>query len=120
MMRVSFSFGPRFLGMAIPLPVITLFIERRAYTSPAARGLLRPSDIGGFMKLVLTCAIAMLAMACMQKQADGTYKATTDTAVSDAAKKAHDDAVKEGQEIKKTGEEIGTSDAAQKIKNGSG
>jgi hypothetical protein len=54
------------------------------------------------MKLVLTCAIAMLAMACMQKQADGTYKATTSTAASDAATKAHDNVVKSGEQIKNT------------------
>ena len=71
------------------------------------------------MKRVIGCAIAMLALACMQKQADGTYRATTSTAVSDAAKKAHDNAVKSGEQIKKTSDDIGKSDAVQKMKNGS-
>lgn len=70
------------------------------------------------MKRAITCAIAILAFACMQKQADGTYR-TTDSAASDVATKAHDDAVKSGEQIKKTSEDIGKSDAAQKIKNGS-
>ena len=70
------------------------------------------------MKRVTTFAIVLLAFACMQKQPDGSYK-VTDTATSDAAKKAHDDAVKTGDQIKKTTEDIGKSDAAQKIKNGS-
>jgi hypothetical protein len=39
--------------------------------------------------------------------------------VSDAAKTAHDDAVKTGDQIKKTSEDIGKSDAVQKMKNGS-
>jgi len=70
------------------------------------------------MKRVTTFTIVLLAFACMQKQPDGSYK-VTDTATSDAAKKAHDGAVKTGDEIKKTTEDIGKSDAAQKIKNGS-
>jgi len=70
------------------------------------------------MKRVTTFAIVLLAFACMQKQPDGSYK-VTDTATSDAAKKAHDDAVKTGDQIKKSTEDIGKSDAAQKIKNGS-
>ena len=70
------------------------------------------------MKRITTCAIALLAFACMQKQPDGTYR-VTDTATSEAAKKAHDNAVKSGNEIKKTTEEIGKSDAVQKMKNGS-
>jgi len=70
------------------------------------------------MKRVTTFAIVLLAFACMQKQPDGSYK-VTDTATSGAAKKAHDDAVKTGDQIKKTTEDIGKSDAAQKIKNGS-
>ncbi|MEA2237737.1 MAG: hypothetical protein QOC81_2461 [Thermoanaerobaculia bacterium] len=71
------------------------------------------------MKRVLCCAIAILAFACMQKQADGTYRATTSTAMSDAAKKAHDNAVQSGEQIKKTSNDIGKSDAVQKIKSGS-
>ena len=71
------------------------------------------------MKRVLSCAIAILAFACMQKQADGTYRATTSTAMSGAAKKAHDNAVKSGEQIKKTSDDIGKSDAVQKMKNGS-
>jgi hypothetical protein len=71
------------------------------------------------MKRAIVCAIAMLMCACMQKQADGTYRATTSTAASDAAKKAHDDVVKSGEQIKKTSDDIGKSDAVQKIKNGS-
>jgi hypothetical protein len=71
------------------------------------------------MKRFLSCAIAMLAFACMQKQADGTYRATTNTAASEAATKAHDDVVKSGEAIRKTSDDIGKSDAAQKIKNGS-
>ena len=72
------------------------------------------------MKRLITCAIALLVFACMQKQPDGTYRATTDTATTaDVAKKAHDDAVKSGEAIKKTGDDIAKSDAAQKIKNGS-
>src|SRR5256885_15126549 len=111
MMRASFSFGTRFFGMPMPLPVITLFIERRAYTHDSGGARIASSScIGGFMKLVLTCAIAMLAMACMQKQADGTYRATTSTTASDAATKAHDNVVKSGEEIKKTGDDIGNSD----------
>ncbi|MEA2163189.1 MAG: hypothetical protein QOK37_1316 [Thermoanaerobaculia bacterium] len=70
------------------------------------------------MKRGLICAVAMLAFACMQKQTDGTYRAT-DAGATDAAKKAHDNVVKSGQEIKKTSEDIGKSDAVQKIKNGS-
>ena len=70
------------------------------------------------MKRLTTFAIVLLAFACMQKQPDGSYK-ITDTATSDAAKKAHDGAVKTGDQIKKTTEEIGKSDAVQKIKNGS-
>ncbi len=70
------------------------------------------------MKRLTTCAIVLLAFACMQKQPDGSYR-VTDTATSDAAKKAHDDAVKTGNQIKQTTDDIGKSDAAQKIKNGS-
>lgn len=70
------------------------------------------------MKRLIPCAIVLLAFACMQKQPDGSYK-VTDTATSDATKKVHDDAVKTGDQIKKTTEDIGKSDAAQKIKNGS-
>jgi hypothetical protein len=70
------------------------------------------------MKRVTTCAIVLLAFACMQKQPDGSYK-VTDTATSTAAKKVHDDAVKTGDQIKKSTDEIGKSDAVQKIKNGS-
>jgi NADH dehydrogenase/NADH:ubiquinone oxidoreductase subunit G len=70
------------------------------------------------MKRAIVCAIAMLAFACMQKQPDGTYRVTS-TAASDAAKKAHDDAAKSGDQIKKTTDDIGKSDAVQKIKSGS-
>jgi hypothetical protein len=69
------------------------------------------------MKRIITCAIAVLAFACMQKQPDGTYRVTA--ATSDAAKKAHENAAKSGDQIKKTSDDIGNSDAAQKIKNGS-
>src|SRR5258708_37372090 len=44
MMRESFSFGTTFFGMRIPLPVITHFIDVRAYT---ARCLLLRNVIGG-------------------------------------------------------------------------
>lgn len=71
------------------------------------------------MKRVISCAIAVLMLGCMQKQADGTYHDNTSSAASDAAKTAHDDAVKTGEQIKKTTEDIGKSDAAQKIKSGS-
>ncbi|HSY52535.1 MAG TPA: hypothetical protein VLC46_27290 [Thermoanaerobaculia bacterium] len=70
------------------------------------------------MKRAITLAIALLAFACMQKQADGTYRAT-DSAASDVAKTAHDDAVKSGDQIKKTADDIGKSDAVKKIKSGS-
>src|SRR5258706_880019 len=115
MMRASFSFGTTFFGMPIPLPVITLFMDGRAYT---ARRLLLRQGSEATMKRAIICATVLLAFACMQKQPDGSYK-VTDTATSDAAKKAHDDAVKTGDQIKKTGEDIGKSDAVQKIKNGS-
>src|SRR5438477_7392542 len=112
MMRASFSFGTTFFGMPIPLPVITLFMDAEAYT---ARGLLPRKVSEATMKRITTCAIALLAFACMQKQPDGTYR-VTNTATSDAAKKAHDNTVKSGNEIKKTSEEIGKSDAVQKMK----
>lgn len=70
------------------------------------------------MKRLTTCALVLLAFACMQKQPDGSYKTDT-AATSDAARTAHDDAVKTGDQIKKTTDDIGKSDAAQKIKNGS-
>lgn len=70
------------------------------------------------MKLAISCAIAVLALACTQKEADGTFHATS-TAASDAAAKVHDDAVKTGDQIKKTSDDIGKSDAVQKIKSGS-
>jgi hypothetical protein len=70
------------------------------------------------MKRFIPCAIALLAFACMQKQPDGTYR-VTDSAASEAAKKAHDNAAKSGDQLKKTTEDIGKSDAVQKIKNGS-
>jgi|SRR5882724_2071907 len=69
------------------------------------------------MKRALICAITLLAFACMQKQSDGSYRA--DPATVDAAKKAHDNAVKTGNDIKKTADEVAKTDAAQKIKNGS-
>jgi hypothetical protein len=69
------------------------------------------------MKRIITCAIALLAFACMQKQADGTYRVPA--ATSDAAKKAHENAAKSGDQIRKTTDDIGKSDAVQKIKNGS-
>jgi NADH dehydrogenase/NADH:ubiquinone oxidoreductase subunit G len=70
------------------------------------------------MKRVIICTAALLAFACMQKQADGTYRTSSD-ATNDAAKTAHDKAVRSGEQIKKTTDEIGSSDAVQKIKNGS-
>jgi hypothetical protein len=114
MMRASFSFGTTFFGMPIPLPVITLFMDARAYT---ARCLLPPWQTEELMKRAITCAIVLLAFACMQKQSDGTYRATP--AATDAAKKAKDDVAKTGDQIKKTGDDIGKSDAVQKMKNGS-
>jgi len=69
------------------------------------------------MKRIIACAIAFLAFACMQKQPDGTYRVTT--ATSDAAKKAHENAAKSGDQIRKTSDDIGKSDAVQKIKSGS-
>jgi hypothetical protein len=71
------------------------------------------------MKRAISCAIAILMFACMQKQPDGTYRDTAGPAATDAAKKAHDDAVKTGEQIKKTTDDIGKSDAVQKIKSGS-
>jgi len=71
------------------------------------------------MKRAITCAIAILAFACMQKQADGTYRVTDSSTTSDVAKTAHDDAVKSGDQIKKTADDIGKSDAVKKMKNGS-
>jgi hypothetical protein len=70
------------------------------------------------MKRAITFAIALLAFACMQKQSDGTYR-VTDSATTDVAKTAHDDAVKSGDQIKKTADDIGKSDAVKKMKNGS-
>lgn len=70
------------------------------------------------MKRTITCAIALLAFACMQKQPDGTYRVPAG-ATSDAAKKARENAAKSGDQIKKTTEDIGNSDAVQKIKSGS-
>jgi hypothetical protein len=69
------------------------------------------------MKRITTFAVVFLALACMQKQPDGTYRVTT--ATSDAAKKAHDNAVKSGDEINKATDDLGKSDAVQKMKNGS-
>ena len=69
------------------------------------------------MKRAISCAFIVLGFACMQKQPDGTYRATQ--AASDAAKKAHDDAVRTGEQIEKTSDDIGKSDAVQKIKSGS-
>src|SRR5882724_3058340 len=116
MMRASFSFATTFFGMPIPLPVITLFMDGRAYT---ARSLLLRQGSEATMKRLIPYAIVLLAFACMQKQPDGSYK-VTDTATSDAAKKVHDDAVKTGDQIKKTTEDVGKSDAAQKDKTGPG
>jgi hypothetical protein len=69
------------------------------------------------MKRTIPFAIALLAFACMQKQPDGTYRVPV--ATSDAAKKAHDNAAKSGDQIRKTTDDIGKSDAVQKMKNGS-
>jgi len=69
------------------------------------------------MKRLTIFAIVLLAFACMQKQPDGTYRVTNDT--SDAAKKAHDNAVKSGDQINKATEDLVKSDAVQKMKNGS-
>src|ERR1043166_4419993 len=44
MIRASFSFETTFFGMPIPLPVMTLFMDAKAYT---ARRLLLPDVIGG-------------------------------------------------------------------------
>jgi len=70
------------------------------------------------MKRAITCAIALLAFACMQKQPDGSYRVPTQS-TSDAAKKVNEDASKAGDQIKKTGEDIGKSEAVQKMKSGS-
>jgi hypothetical protein len=69
------------------------------------------------MKQITTFALVLLAVACMQKQADGTYRITNDT--SNAAKKAHDNAAKSGDQINKATDNLGKSDAVQKMKNGS-
>jgi len=69
------------------------------------------------MKRIITCATVLLAFACMQKQPDGTYRVPA--ATSDAAKKARENAAKSGDQIKKTTDDIGNSDAVQKIKSGS-
>jgi len=69
------------------------------------------------MKRFITFAIVLLALGCMQKQPDGTYRVTNDT--SDAAKKAHENAAKSGDQIKKATDDLGKSDAVQKMKNGS-
>jgi hypothetical protein len=69
------------------------------------------------MKRVITVAIVLLAFACMQKQPDGTYRVTNDT--SNAAKKARDNAAKSGDQINKATDNLGKSDAVQKMKNGS-
>jgi hypothetical protein len=69
------------------------------------------------MKRITTFAIVLLALGCMQKQPDGTYRVKNDT--SDAAKKAHDNAAKSGDQINKATEDFGKSDAVQKMKNGS-
>ena len=69
------------------------------------------------MKRIITCAIVLLAFACMKKQPDGTYRVTTTT--SEAAKKAHDNAAKSGDQIKKATDDLGKSDAVQKMKHGS-
>jgi len=65
--------------------------------------------------VVFLCSLAMLA--CMKKQADGTYRATNPV-VTDAAK-AHDNAAKAGDEVNKAVESLSKSDAVQKIKAGS-
>src|SRR5713226_6904132 len=85
MMRASFSFETTFFGMPIPLPVITLFMDGRAYT---ARRLLLRQRSEATMKRVIILAIVILAFGCTQKQPDGSYR-VTDTSTSEAAKKAH-------------------------------
>lgn len=70
------------------------------------------------MRRTITCALVLLAFACMKKQPDGTYRVPAG-ATSDAAKKAHDNAAKSGDQIRKTTDDIGKSDAVQKMKNGS-
>jgi hypothetical protein len=69
------------------------------------------------MKRITTFTLVLLAFACMQKQPDGTYRVTKDT--SDAAKTARDNASKSGDQINKATEDLGKSDAVQKMKNGS-
>ena len=55
--------------------------------------------------------IAVLTMVgCMQKQADGTYRVTTT---------GRDDAAKARDQVKSTVHQLGSSDAAEKIKSGS-
>jgi hypothetical protein len=69
------------------------------------------------MKRLTTVAIVLLALGCMQKQPDGTYRATN--ATTDAAKKAQENVAKSGEQIKKATDDLGKSDAVQKMKNGS-
>jgi hypothetical protein len=69
------------------------------------------------MKRIMTVAIVLLALGCMQKQPDGTYRATD--ATTDAAKKAQENVAKSGEQIKKATDDLGKSDAVQKMKNGS-
>ena len=60
------------------------------------------------MKRLTTCAIVLLAFACMQKQPDGSYR-VTDTATSDAAQKIKNGSIELGRGVKE-----GLGQAAQK------
>jgi hypothetical protein len=58
--------------------------------------------------------LTMVALAsCMEKQTDGTYRVP-----ASSTSKARDNAAKAGDQVKRTADEIGKSDAAQKIKAG--
>ena len=62
-------------------------------------------------KLMVVAALALAA--CMQKQADGTYRVVkTDTT------KARDNAAKAGEDIRKATDEIANSEAAKKLRAG--
>ena len=66
------------------------------------------------MRNMLIAAVALMLVGCMEKQADGTYKVTTKTETV----KAHDNAVKAGESVRKATDEIANSDAAQKVRAG--
>lgn len=65
--------------------------------------------------VVFFCSLAVLA--CMKKQADGTYR-VTNPVLTDTAK-AHGNAAKAGDQVNKAVESLNKSEAVQKIKAGS-